>query len=291
MLRGVNERQSFQRSLRGVALLLCLGVSAQAVTSYRVQPGDTLSGIAARAGVSAAQIRAVNARLRGTDQVQAGWVLTLPDRTLPARTHTVKSGENLSVIAARYGLSLNALLRANPAYQGGKAVWVGARLTIPARSAAPSPTPAASGTAARSAATVRAASSSGRSGGWLWPVTGYHGVSSGYGPRVLDGVREDHLGVDIVAPVGTPVRAARSGRVLESRPDFDRGWGWTVVLEHPDGWITRYAHLSANLVKKGELVVRGQPVGRVGNTGRSTGPHLHFGTYLRWDPRDPLSLY
>lgn len=286
MLRGVNERQSFQRFLRGVALLLCLGVSAQAVTSYRVQPGDTLSGIAARAGVSAAQIRAVNARLRGTDQVQAGWVLTLPDRTLPARTHTVKSGENLSVIAARYGLSLSALLRANPAYQGGKAVWVGARLTIPARSAAPTAAPAA-----RSTATVRAASSSGRSGGWLWPVAGYHGVSSGYGPRVLDSVREDHLGVDIVAPVGTPVRAARSGRVLESRPDFDRGWGWTVVLEHPDGWITRYAHLSANLVKKGELVVRGQPVGRVGNTGRSTGPHLHFGTYLRWNPRDPLSLY
>ncbi|WDA59540.1 M23 family metallopeptidase [Deinococcus aquaticus] len=285
----MNERQSVQRFLRGAALLLCLGVSAQAVTSYRVQPGDTLGGIAARAGVSAAQIRAVNARLRGTDQVQAGWVLTLPDRTLPARTHTVKNGENLSVIAARYGLSLGALLNANPAYRNGKAVWTGARLNIPARTS--SSASAAAAPAARSTATVRTASSSGRSGGWLWPVSGHHGVSSGYGPRVLGGVREDHWGVDIVAPVGTPVRAARSGRVLESRPDFDRGWGWTVVLEHPDGWITRYAHLSANLVQKGELVVRGQPVGRVGNTGRSTGPHLHFGTYLRWDPRDPLSLY
>ncbi|MGM9319949.1 peptidoglycan DD-metalloendopeptidase family protein [Deinococcus aquaticus] len=285
----MNERQSVQRFLRGAALLIGLSVSAQAITSYRVQPGDTLSGIAARAGVSAAQIRAVNARLRGIDQVQAGWVLTLPDRTLPARTHTVKSGENLSVIAARYGLSLSALLSANPTYRGGKAVWTGARLTIPARTS--SSASAAAAPAARSTATVRTASSSGRSGGWLWPVAGYHGVSSGYGPRVLDGVREDHWGVDIVAPEGTLVRAARSGRVLESRPDYDRGWGWTVVMEHPDGWITRYAHLSANLVKKGELVVRGQPVGRVGNTGRSTGPHLHFGTYLRWDPRDPLSLY
>ncbi|WP_343757522.1 M23 family metallopeptidase [Deinococcus depolymerans] len=272
---------------RVCAALLALLVATADASSYRVQPGDTLSGIAARAGVSAAQIRAVNARLRGTDQVQAGWVLTLPDRTLPAGTHTVKNGENLSVIAARYGLSLGALLSANPAYRDGKALWTGARLTIPGRSAAPAAAPAVR----RGGATVRAASSSGSSGGWLWPVAGYHGVSSGYGPRVLDGVREDHLGVDIVAPVGTPVRAARSGRVLESRPDFDRGWGWTVVLEHPDGWITRYAHLSANLVQKGELVVRGQPVGRVGNTGRSTGPHLHFGTYLRWDPRDPLSLY
>ncbi|MFT2721123.1 LysM peptidoglycan-binding domain-containing M23 family metallopeptidase [Deinococcus sp. A31D244] len=285
----MNERQSFRRYLKCAALLIGLSVSAQAVTSYRVQPGDTLSGIAARAGVSAAQIRAVNARLRGTDQVQAGWVLTLPDRTLPARTHTVKNGENLSVIAARYGLSLGTLLNANPAYRNGKAVWTGARLNIPARTS--SSASAAAAPAARSTATVRTASSSGSSGGWLWPVAGYHGVSSGYGPRVLDGVREDHLGVDIVAPEGTLVRAARSGRVLESRPDFDRGWGWTVVMEHPDGWITRYAHLSANLVQKGELVVRGQPVGRVGNTGRSTGPHLHFGTYLRWNPRDPLSLY
>jgi murein DD-endopeptidase MepM/ murein hydrolase activator NlpD len=129
------------------------------------------------------------------------------------------------------------------------------------------------------------------SGRWLWPVAGYHSISSDYGSRVLDGVREMHYGVDIVAPTGTLVRAARSGRVLESRPDFDRGWGWTVVLEHPDGWITRYAHLSANLAKQGELVTRGQPIGRVGNTGRSTGPHLHYGTYLRWNPRDPLSLY
>ncbi|MFC6749648.1 LysM peptidoglycan-binding domain-containing protein [Deinococcus aquaticus] len=188
----MNERQSVQRFLRGAALLLCLGVSAQAVTSYRVQPGDTLGGIAARAGVSAAQIRAVNARLRGTDQVQAGWVLTLPDRTLPARTHTVKNGENLSVIAARYGLSLGALLNANPAYRNGKAVWTGARLNIPARTS--SSASAAAAPAARSTATVRTASSSGRSGGWLWPVSGHHGVSSGYGPRVLGGVREDHWG-------------------------------------------------------------------------------------------------
>ena len=63
------------------------------------------------------------------------------------------------------------------------------------------------------------------------------------------------------------------------------------MLQHPDGWITRYAHLSQNLVKAGESVVRGQKIGRVGNTGHSTGPHLHYGTYLRWNPKDPLSLY
>ena len=253
--------------------------------SYRVKAGDTLSGIAVRTGVSVTALRAANPRLKSSDAVQAGWVLTVPTSSAPstaapvkAGTYTVRDGENLMVIARRFGLSVTQLVNANPQYRGGKAVWAGAKLVIPPRTA----------TASR-AVTVRATGS--RPGRWAWPLPGYHAISSDYGARVLDEGPEMHYGVDIVAPHGTPVRAARSGRVLESRADFERGWGWTVVLEHPDGWITRYAHLSANLVQKGELVVRGQPVGRVGNTGRSTGPHLHFGTYLRWNPRDPLSLY
>jgi len=261
--------------------------------SYRVKAGETLGGIAVRTGVSVAQLRAANPRLKNADVVQAGWVLTLPSRgaaaapsasrpAAPARAgaYTVKDGENLTVIARRFGLSLNQLLGANPQYRGGKAVWAGAKLVIPPRTAS---------VTARAPVTVRATGS--RTSRWAWPLPGYHAISSDYGERVLDQGPEMHYGVDIVAPQGTPVRAARSGRVLESRADFERGWGWTVVLEHPDGWITRYAHLSATLVKAGELVVQGQPVGRVGNTGRSTGTHLHFGTYLRWDPRDPLSLY
>ncbi|WP_081424557.1 M23 family metallopeptidase [Deinococcus soli (ex Cha et al. 2016)] len=253
--------------------------------SYRVKAGDTLSGIAVRTGVSVAALRAANPRLKTADAVQAGWVLTVPTSSAPraaapvkAGTYTVKDGENLTVIARRFGLSVTQLLGANPQYRGGKAVWAGAKLVIPPRTA----------TASR-AVTVRATGS--RPGRWAWPLPGYHAISSDYGERVLDAGPEMHYGVDIVAPHGTPVRAARSGRVLEARADFERGWGWTVVLEHPDGWITRYAHLSATLVRAGELVVQGQPVGRVGNTGRSTGTHLHFGTYLRWDPRDPLSLY
>ncbi|WP_197408556.1 LysM peptidoglycan-binding domain-containing protein [Deinococcus actinosclerus] len=256
--------------------------------TYTVRAGDTLSGIAVRTGVSVAALRAANPRLKTADAVQAGWVLTVPTSTaartaaapVKAGTYVVRDGENLTVIARRFGLSLNQLLGANPQYRGGKAVWAGAKLVIPPRTAS---------VTARAPVTVRATGS--RPGRWAWPLPGYHAISSDYGERVLDGDPEMHYGVDIVAPQGTPVRAARSGRVLESRADFERGWGWTVVLEHPDGWITRYAHLSATLVKAGELVVQGQPVGRVGNTGRSTGTHLHFGTYLRWDPRDPLSLY
>ncbi|MFB9991670.1 peptidoglycan DD-metalloendopeptidase family protein [Deinococcus oregonensis] len=286
------------RVVRLTVFATLIGVSvlegtSLAAASYRVQPGDTLSGIAVRAGITVTQLRAANPALRDANSVQAGRVLTLPGRVLPATRYRVKEGDNLTLIAQRMGLTLPQLVRANPKYAGGKPVWVGAVIQIPARTVAARSVSTRTGTIAtvRPAAIRVSPASPAAPGTWLWPVSGHHAITSDFGSRVIDGVREMHYGIDIVAPTGTLVRAARSGRVLESRPDFDRGWGWTVVMEHPDGWITRYAHLSANLVKKGEQVVRGQPVGRVGNTGRSTGPHLHFGTYLRWNPRNPLSLY
>jgi murein DD-endopeptidase MepM/ murein hydrolase activator NlpD len=122
-------------------------------------------------------------------------------------------------------------------------------------------------------------------------VPGYTRISSGFGERNLEGEYERHYGLDIVAPHGTLVRAARAGRVIESRLDLVRGWGRTVVIQHPHGWITRYAHLSSNLARVGQLVVQGQAIGQVGNTGRATGTHLHFGTYRHWQPQDPLEVY
>ncbi|EYB69431.1 peptidase M23B [Deinococcus phoenicis] len=280
---------------------LVLAGLASAATSYRVRPGDNLTVIAQRAGISVAALKAANPGLRNANQVQAGKTLSIPNRQLPGQLHRVKSGENLTSIAHRYGLRLPQLLQANPGLNTHRPLRAGASVQIPGRNVAarlPSPGRLTGSPVVRRsapAATLRTASirvsSALSASGWLWPVGGYRYVSSGFGDRVLDGEHEGHYGVDIVAPQGAIVRAARSGRVLESRADFERGWGWTVVIEHPDGWITRYAHLSANLARTGERVVQGQPIGRVGSTGRSTGPHLHFGTYLRWNPKDPLALY
>jgi murein DD-endopeptidase MepM/ murein hydrolase activator NlpD len=288
------------RGWLAVTLAALLSVPAGAA-SYQVQPGENLSVIAARLGLGLGALRAANPALRDPDQLRAGTRLALPRQVRPATRYRVRAGQNLSVIASGLGLTVGQLLRANPGLTPDAALWVGRLLNVPARRVEAQSSQARVGqkqvgqkqaarpvrvpqTASLQRASVDAASRT----GWLWPLAGP--ISSGFGGRSLEGQQETHYGVDIVAPVGALVRVARAGRVLESRADYARGWGWTVIVDHGDGWHTRYAHLSANLTRAREWVVRGQPIGRVGDTGRSTGPHLHYGTYLNGVPRDPETL-
>jgi murein DD-endopeptidase MepM/ murein hydrolase activator NlpD len=113
-----------------------------------------------------------------------------------------------------------------------------------------------------------------------WPVQGF--VGSPFGPRG-DGF---HPGIDIPEPWGTPVAAAAPGTV--SFADYDDGYGKLVVVAHGYGVRTFYAHLSAILVGVGESVSAGSLLGRVGSTGESTGPHLHFEVRVRGAAVDPL---
>lgn len=119
------------------------------------------------------------------------------------------------------------------------------------------------------------------------PITDYPYLSSSYGWRrnPVTGRSAMHEGLDFAAPPGTPILAASGGVVLESK--FQPGYGNMVEIDHGDGLITRYAHASSLLVKQGQLVERGQQVARVGSSGRSTGPHLHFEVRLAGQPLDP----
>ena len=119
------------------------------------------------------------------------------------------------------------------------------------------------------------------------PITDYPYLSSSYGWRrnPVTGRAAMHEGLDFAAPPGTPILAASGGVVLEAK--FHPGYGNLVEIDHGDGLITRYAHASTLLVRQGELVERGQPVARVGSSGRSTGPHLHFEVRLAGQPLDP----
>ncbi len=101
-------------------------------------------------------------------------------------------------------------------------------------------------------------------------------LTSAFGWRTdpFTGREKFHRGIDLAAAYGQDVQAARAGRVAVS--GAQGGYGTTIVIEHPDGTRSRYAHLSATLVEPGTMVEAGQLVGRAGNSGRATGTHLHF---------------
>jgi murein DD-endopeptidase MepM/ murein hydrolase activator NlpD len=113
-------------------------------------------------------------------------------------------------------------------------------------------------------------------------------VSSGFGWRQdpFTGATSFHRGVDVRAAEGTPVASTGAGRVLFS--GTDGGYGTSVVVEHANGLTTRYAHLSAALVGAGDLVNDGQILGLVGQSGRATGPHLHYEVRVDGRAVDPL---
>jgi murein DD-endopeptidase MepM/ murein hydrolase activator NlpD len=119
------------------------------------------------------------------------------------------------------------------------------------------------------------------------PVTDFPYLTSSYGWRQhpLTGRYTVHEGLDFSAPPGTPILAAAGGVVVES--SFHPSYGNMVEIDHGDGLMTRYAHAQALLVKRGDLIERGQLVARVGSTGRSTGPHLHFEVRLAGQALDP----
>ena len=118
-------------------------------------------------------------------------------------------------------------------------------------------------------------------GGWY---------SSNYGWRIdpISGVRAFHEGMDFTAEMGTPARAAAGGMVIYS--DFHSQYGNMIEIDHGNGLVSRYAHLSKRLVKNGDVVLSGSTIGAVGSTGRSTGPHLHFEVRQNGAPLNPVQF-
>ncbi|HZP00555.1 MAG TPA: M23 family metallopeptidase [Terriglobia bacterium] len=120
----------------------------------------------------------------------------------------------------------------------------------------------------------------------LWPVRGQ--ITAGFGQRMdpFSGENANHSGLDISAPAGSPVVATADGIVLHASPDA--GYGNEILLDHGDGFATRYGHLSRISVAVGQEVKQGQIIGRVGMTGKTTGPHLHYEVLVHESPVNPV---
>jgi murein DD-endopeptidase MepM/ murein hydrolase activator NlpD len=117
------------------------------------------------------------------------------------------------------------------------------------------------------------------------PVVGNLGSNFGWRIDPFTGRTALHTGLDFQATVGTPILAAAGGVVVTQ--EFHPEYGNMIEVDHGKDLITRYAHTSRVYVKKGDLIKRGQRIADVGNTGRSTGPHLHFEVLVRGVPQDP----
>jgi murein DD-endopeptidase MepM/ murein hydrolase activator NlpD len=127
--------------------------------------------------------------------------------------------------------------------------------------------------------------------GFALPLTDFR-VTSGYGNRLNplggQGTWQFHRGVDLSANIGTPVKASKGGVISEV--GFNEIYGNYVIISHNNNMQSLYGHLSRSLVKKDDAVVQGQTIGEVGNTGQSTGPHLHFEIRSGDTPRNPKDL-
>ena len=192
--------------------------------------------------------------------------------------YVVSNGETLDDIAKRAGvpaediLEINGLARAED-IKPGRLIFVLAPERGPAAEAAGAERPGATAGVAPAGARLR------------WPLANVpRSVGSPFGAR--DG--RAHEGIDLPAPTGTPVVAAADGTVVYAG-DGIRGYGNLVVLQHPGDLLTVYAHNSALFVAQGQGVRAGARVAAVGQTGRATGPHLHFEVRQGQIPRDPMS--
>jgi murein DD-endopeptidase MepM/ murein hydrolase activator NlpD len=234
------------------------------IITYTVQANDTLWGISEAFGLQVETLAWANPAVEADpDLLSVGQLLNI----LPVDGiyYTVKSGDTVEKLAKTYkttvekitGLELNGLTSPYTLTVGSKIILVEGTKPTP-----PKPRPIYYPLQIVGRPPKGAPVGSGR---FMWPVVGYWSR----------GFTWYHYGVDIANRTGTPIYAADDGYVALAGQDT-WGYGLQVILDHGNGYKTRYAHLSKILVKGGQIVKRGEKIALMGNTGRSTGPHLHF---------------
>lgn len=243
-------------------------------TSVTVEKGDTLYSIARRYDIPLKDMIEAN-HLRPPYSLHVGQVLRMPS----AQFHVVKKGDTLYSIAREHMVDVTALTQTNnlrPPYT----LHVGQKLqlsgTVSGKStsykAAQAKTAKTTKTTAQKKSVVRETYTppKKRTAKFAWPVQGK--VVSNYG-AIGKGRKND--GINIQAARGTTVKAADRGMVAYAGNEL-KGFGNLILIKHPDGWITAYAHNEKLLVRKGQTVIRGEKIATVGSTGGVNQPQLHF---------------
>lgn len=231
---------------------------------YVVRQGDTYSKIAEMFEVSIDTILSVNDLEKGSKPHEGDVLLILP---FSGVEYSVEKGDTLQGIATRYKVDISKIIAYNIDLKSDTKLAIGDKLIIPGAdmisNAKPSVTVKASPSGTPSSIT---GSSKNLSGYFINPVPGY---------RLSQGLHDGNA-VDLAIASGTPIHASASGRVTFAKMGYNGGFGGLVIIVHPNGTQTYYAHQSKIATHVGAEVSQGEVIGYVGSTGRSTGPHLHF---------------
>ena len=246
-----------------------------AIETYIVRPGDTVLGIAAKFNINPETIQWANSELEANpDMLRIGdRLVILP---VDGALHVVQPGDTLYSIAAKYKVTAQGIVDypLNKLESIDTPISVGTQLVIPEGTkpyitrqvetySGPVPESASKGT-----------------GSLGWPTVG----------QITQTFWGGHRAIDIGARPGTPVTSADSGYVIAAKTGgWNSGYGNMVMVDHGNGHVTLYAHLNSIYVRQGESISKGQQVGTVGNTGNSTGPHLHFEVRYQGVARNPFT--
>lgn len=249
-----------QKNTEKIDLSILKGLN---IVKYTVKEGDSLSKIAVNHHVSMGTIISFN-KIKNAKKLYKGTVLSIPQSN--GIMYEVRKGDSLSRIAGKYDVSFNRLLDMNNLESS--LIRTGQKLFIP--------------DAAISSFELK------KTLGelFLYPVRGI--ITSPYGYRTdpFTGRQSMHYGIDIANRQGTAVKATLDGKVLKCGTSLV--YGKYIIVKHPGGFQSLYAHLNKYLVRTGQNISQGQIIAELGNTGRSTGPHLHFSIYKNQKPVDPL---
>jgi len=214
--------------------------------------------------------------MKDPNYLRVGSVLRIPNQD--GIFYTVKKGDTLAGIAQKHGTQTESIIKANAL--DSKSLKAGIELFLPGAK------PVTTVYALLGDPSFKGSSKLSRS--FEWPLAGR--ITSGYGWRrdPFTKRRDFHTGIDIKGPTGRTIRAAKAGRVVYS--GWMSGYGRVVAIDHGKGYTTLYGHCSSLLVSQGQRVSTGQPVGKVGSSGRATGPHLHFEVRVNNKTVNPLQV-
>lgn len=265
--KGVGQKQAeVPPQVEDVALKPI--VEPAKVRMHTVQAGETLGSIAEKYAIDIDTLQAANDNL-SAEIYEGEQVVILPSKGV---LHTADMGDTLWRIANIYGVGVDTIMTANS--KTGEELAIGEKIFIPGGKK-----PQSNERQLTRADTPVSRSVSDR---FIWPTVGE--VTSPFGSRW----GRQHDGIDLANDVGTKIKAARAGRVVYV--GWYSGYGYTVMIEHDQGYTTLYGHLSEFIVENGQYVKSGQGIAYMGSTGNSTGPHLHFEVRKNGVPINPYNV-